>query len=421
VTRRITTPTLYDETALDEHDVLVDPQTRRPIANWSKLATVVNRVDIKYDYNVPSLVPEDFAKRQIYSADSSLGRYAAQPSINEEFRGVRSFDTHTQDLLDRFALLFLQIWGYPPPILLLSVTFRRHLFEFLDSVSVTHAMIPHYEDGELGIDRERFVVLTVNPQLMDADGRPLGRIDLALLWLGHTETSAAPTSGGVVSFIPGESTVDATDVPVPLGGSATVTVPGSNSTQIRIGLKSNSHRTFLCYGSYYQELFSPPSCVYGGARVDYSVINTQNVYRVRYKRTTAPDQEGTGGDPSTGWVTLLSTTQGNLGVLIENGCAQAVYGEPPGSPPYPDVPPSVVNWTHFFDNLYDPPAGWNVRVNFDSVNVASGGCPINPATKAYGNCGGQIFGYGSCSDAEISSALCYDVKNLTLDFIEGIV
>ena len=42
-----------DEYQIGEDDILVDERTGRPSANWSKLATVVNKVDVKYDFNVP--------------------------------------------------------------------------------------------------------------------------------------------------------------------------------------------------------------------------------------------------------------------------------------------------------------------------------------------------------------------------------
>src|SRR5262249_20202805 len=93
---RLTTYAETDEFALNEADILVDPQTGRPIANWSKLGTVVNRVDLKYDYNVAGLVADDFARRQVYTADASYQRYSAQPSITEEFRGLRSASGATQ-------------------------------------------------------------------------------------------------------------------------------------------------------------------------------------------------------------------------------------------------------------------------------------------------------------------------------------
>jgi len=392
-----------DEYQIGEDDILVDERTGRPSANWSKLATVVNKVDVKYDFNVPGLLENAFAKEQIYSADTSVTRYAPQPTLNAEFRGVKEA-LGGQAVMDRFALLFLQLWGYPPPILLLSVTFRRHLFEFLDSVRITHSMIPHYEGGTLGLDHELFQVLTVNPQLLDAEGRPNGRLDLALLWIGHSESSAVPTSGGSVSFIPGESTVDATDVNVPLGSFATVTTPGPNCSGIRIGLKTTSGRIWVCGYDAFTEIFKPPSCALWGPTFDISVWNSLLTYHMEYKRSTAPDIPGSGGDPSTGWVSLLaSTDQGNTAQLGLSTCLST----------HPSGAITEVKWTIFFETLFDPPATWNVRPFFDSIAVAGDPCPTHTGLPA---CGG-----GSCLDQSTGSFLDVDNTNLTIDFIEGIV
>ena len=75
---------------------------------------------MKYDFNIPTLLKDTFGREQVYTADKSVERYTAQPAITAEFRGLRTTDG-AQAVMDRFALLFLQRWGYPPPILLCSI------------------------------------------------------------------------------------------------------------------------------------------------------------------------------------------------------------------------------------------------------------------------------------------------------------
>lgn len=387
---------------LTDDDLVVDPSTALPQANWSKLGTVVNRVDISYDYNVAGLLPNTFARRQIYSATTSVQRYTAQPSILLECRGLRS-SLGAQAVLDRLALIFLQRWGYPPPILLCSVPFRQHLVESGDHIYLSSSVIVNPETGRVGLDNERFEVLTVSPQFLDALGRPNGRLDLALLWVGNAESSAAPTSGGILSLIPGETTISNTDVNIPFASSATVTTPGPACNQFRIGLKGLNYLMWSV--SWMTYLSIEGTCYENTAVGEQLLFNTQITYHLEYKVSTAPDAPGSGGDPSTGWVTLLgSTSLGNTSLVSYGLCGAGASA------------PGEQVWTHYFPSPGGAPAVYNIKAFFDSAL-------LQPAPTDYGLHGISRITCGQlpCPDIFLTEFVSIDQRSMTIDFIEGIV
>src|SRR5437867_914237 len=94
---------LVDEYLITDDDILVDPTTALPMANWSNLGTVVNKVDIRYDFN-EATKRSDFSRRQVYTATKSVDRYSAQPAVIADFRGIHT-SSGGQAIIDRFALL----------------------------------------------------------------------------------------------------------------------------------------------------------------------------------------------------------------------------------------------------------------------------------------------------------------------------
>ena len=392
--------TMADEFAIGEDDILAQP-TGMPVAEWSNTGVVVNKLDVSYDFN-ESTRPNEFTTRQIYTATASVDRYSAQPPLTSEFRGIHT-SLSGQTILARHALLYMQRWGYPPPVLLCSVTFRRHMFEVLDAVRVTHSQIRNPITGKMGLDHELFEVMRVTPSWLIE-----GRLDLELLWVGAIETSAAPTSGGPLVLVPGTSTIDASDVNIPFGTSITVTTPGSPCSAIRIGLKSLNYRIWGC--TWQDDGLNPPpkdgvpSCdIDCGTFTDGLAFTSKITYHIEYKKSTAPDAPGTGTDPNTGWVTLLAST--------DRGSVSAFGTSPCGGTP--GVPSEDI-WTHYFPTLGGAPSVYNVKIFFDGLTTQGDPCP-----NSHTSCCGAV--YGTCGSSFISSALITDQIRMTHDFVEGIV
>jgi hypothetical protein len=395
-----TTVATEDFYTLDEHDILVDPQTGLPQAAWSKDATIRNKVDVFYDFNDPNLKKEDFGRRQVWTADQSVTRHGSQPAIEMQCRGVRT-DLGGQALMDQLALGFLQRWGYTPPMLRLAVTFRRHPFDILDSLRVTHSNIYNPMTGRLGLDREQFEVLEVTPAWLTE-----GKLILLLLWTGAIETSAIPTSSGAYILVPGIGTTDETDVPVPLAGSATVTTQNATRT-LTLGLKHRSYRNWECV--FNKQSFVPGSgkdpggCVDAGLSYVDRSYTSQAHYRIEYKTSGAPDSPGSDGNPTTGWVTLkASTTRGTVGLFNEKKCF--------ASPQVPAVPAEDL-WTEHFDVLGGSPATYNIKVFFESVTAQANPCS---------GLAGTYCSDSGCTGSLASSQQTDDQAALTIDSITSI-
>jgi hypothetical protein len=393
-----------DEYAIDEHDIIADPTTGLPAVTWSNLGTVVNKVDVSYDFNEPTKL-NDYSRRRFYTAETSVNRYTAQPPLTGTFRGIHT-SLGGSAILDRLALLYLQRWGYPPPILIFSVTYRRHVFEALDTIRITHAKIANCLDGTMGLTNELFEILSVNPVW-----GLQGRLDIQAVWIGAIERSAVPVSGGTLSLVPGESTVDATDTNIPFGTSITLTTPGAACTQIRVGLKSLSYRTWQCFYDDYilnnpTKDTSPVCNVFLGNFFDRQTFNTTVTYHMDYKKSTAPDAPG-GGNPANGWVELLASSErGNTSRTGYDTCGD------PATLPAEDI------WTHFFGTVDEPllgvPSIFNVKIFFDAITTAG-----DPCTGAHANCGG--LAPVGCFSQLTASNLEADVQRMTADFIEAIV
>jgi hypothetical protein len=393
-----------DEYVIDENDIISDQSTGLPRASWSNLGTVVNKIDVSYDFN-ETTKPNDYSRRRFYTAETSVDRYTAQPPLTGTFRGVHT-SLGGSAILDRLALLYLQRWGYPPPILIFSVTYRRHVFEALDTIRVTHSKIPNCLTGTMGLSNELFEILSVSPVW-----GLQGRLDIMAVWIGAIERSAVPVSGGTLSLVPGESTVDATDTNIPFGTSITLTTPGAACTQIRVGLKSLCYRTWQCFFDDYILSFggkdTPPVCnVFFANYFDRVTFNTKITYHMDYKKSTAPDAPG-GGNPATGWVELLpSTDRGNTSQTTIDPCGG------PATVPAEDL------WTHFFGDIDHPllgvPSIFNVKIFFDAVTTAGNPCPTT-----HNNC--AALPPTGCQSIFTASNLEGDTQRMTADFIEAIV
>jgi hypothetical protein len=397
--RVITAEQAVDEFSIDENDILVNPITGLPMASWSKDGTIVNKIDASYDFN-ETTKPNDFSRRRFYTAERSVDRYTAQVPLTGTFRGIHT-DLGGGAILDRLAILYLQRWGYPPPILIFSITYRRHIFEALDEIRITHSKIPNFITGNMGLTSERFEILSVSPTW-----GLQGRLDIVAVWIGAIESSAVPTSGGTLSLVPGESTVDITDTNIPFAASIDLTTPGAAVTHIRVGLKGLSYRTWQCF--FEDGVLAGEACISLGSFWDEVVFNTQVTYHMDYKISTAPNVPGSAGNPSTGWIPLLvSTTRGNTAQVSLAKCNGVA------SIPTEDV------WSHDFPTLAGTPAIYNVRVFFDAITAQGDPCPTHHA-------GGEFFSACSptgfaCMSNFLGSAMTVDAKRLTVDFIEGII
>ncbi len=391
-----------DGYTLDEHDILVDPQTGLPQAVWSKDATIRNTVDVLYDFNDPVLRKEDFGRRQVWTANASVKRHGAQPAITLEARGVRTA-LGGQALMEQLALGFVQRWGFTPPMLRVAVTFRRHLFEPLDSVRVTHPGIDNPITGLRGLDREQFEILEVSPQWLTE-----GKLVLLLLWTGAIETSAAPTTGGALSLVPGLGTTDETDLASPLAGSVTVTT-AAGTRKLTIGLKQRSYRQWQCVFNKHHLVDTdgnpktPPVCQSAGLSYVNRAYTSQVQYRIEYKTSTAPDSPGSGGNPATGWVTLkAATTRGSVALFNEKKCFT--------SPQSPTLPGEDF-WAEHFEALGGSPATYNVKVFFDSVTAQANPCSGLPGTY----CSSP-----GCTGSLASSLQQDEDADVTVDYVTSI-
>jgi hypothetical protein len=391
-----------DDYALTDDDFICDPATGLPLGGWSNQGTVVNKVDVKFDWN-EAIQRNDFSARQLFTGTTSVTRYSSQPALANEFRGVH-ISLAGQTVLNRFAVLYLQRWGYPPPILICSVPYRRHLFQSLDALKVTCSKIPNLLTGELGLANERFEVISVNPRWGTQ-----GRLDLTLLWVSAIETSAVPVPSDALSLVPGVSTVDATDVDIPFTSSADVTTPVVCS-KIRVGLKSLNYRTWQLlydiYGAESQDKAGQPICLAQGQLYDELVFNSRVQYHLDYKTQAAPNSPGIGVDPTSGWVPFVGPTErGNTAAIGSAGCSN------PAGVPGEDF------WTEFpFGGAILPgsPTAYNVRGFFDGLIVQ--GDPSGTVTHS--DCGSGFP--GACADIYNSSALAVEQRRLTIDFIEAI-
>ena len=386
-----------DEYAIADEDILVDLATGLPMARWSNQGTVINKIDVRYNWN-EAAHRNDFGIRQLFSGETSVTRYAVQPALTIDCRGI-----HTalvgQTILNRFAVIYLQRWGYPPPILACSVTYRRHMFQALDTLRVTHAQIPNCITAKMGLTNERFEVISVNTRWGIQGG-----LDLVLLWIGAIEPSAVPIPSDALTLVPGESTVDATDINIPLASSATGTTPVA-CNKIRIGLKGLNYRLWRLHWNVIG-LGPPPSksepaeCVAQGTSYDSRVYNSRITYHIDYKTAAAPDTPGTPGNPATGWIPFVaSTLRGNTSLFAAAGCgaSPAVPGED--------------SWTEFRDEILPgAPAVYNVRVFFDSLTVQG-----DPHPAPHQDCGTP-----GCADTYVSSQLVTDQIRMTINYVEAI-
>ncbi len=387
-----------NQPAITADDILSDADGQ-PICQWSDYSSIVNKVDIKFDFNDPALVKDDHARRRVYVADRSKADYLQQMPVTHELRGVRTVYA-AQALTDAMILTYFQRWGVPPPALRLSLRYAMHLLEPGDRIPVTHPLIENKLTGQIGLRNEWFEVVSISPfWVLD------GHVEAVLLWVGAIETSPVPTST-LVNLVPGIATLDGTDIPVPLSGSATFTT-ASGIKSLRVGLKAVAQRAWRCTFAV-QHLEGPKggggSCQPAGTVDLYNTYRGSWTYRMEYKTTGAPDAAGSGGNPTTGWVELLaSKTVGGVALYGAGGCGGGMPGLPPEEA-----------WTEFFETLGGSPATYNVKVFWTAVGTASSPCSgYDPDV-----CNVDIFCDGTGTLA--GSTLDVDNKSFTIDYQEGL-
>lgn len=385
----------FDDYTLTDDDFICDPATGLPIGGWSNQGTVVNKVDFKFNWNESDL-RDDFGARQLYTGTTSVTRYSVQPGVTLESRGIH-ISVGGQTILNRAALLYLQRWGFPPPILVCRVPYRRHVMQSLDTLRVTCSKIPNVITGKVGLEDEIFEVISVQPRWGINGG-----LDLVLLWVGAIETSAVPVPSDALSLTQGTSTVDATDVGVPFGSSATVTTPVV-CRKIRVGLKHQSLRVWRAIHDLYDQQGGKGGfeCFLAGQTYDELSYNSRVRYHIDYKTAAAPDAPGSGSDPTTGFVPFVgSMERGNIAQFAQAACGGVA------------AVPGLDSWVEFRNEILPAsPTSYNVRVYFDGIT--SHGDPIGEFVHI--DCGA-----GGCTDVYVSSQLVLDQVDLKIDYIEAI-
>ena len=396
-----------DQIVIDESVILAD-ERGMPVYEWSRDATIINKIDIRYGFNEIDLVEGDFAQRRVYVADRSRDIYNTQAIQPFELRGVH--DTlGGEDLTDDLALLFMQRWGYAPPLLKLPVTYMMHTLEPGDRVLVTCALMRNPLTGKTGMNRERFEVLNVSPSWLTE-----GKIDLELLWVGAIESSPIPTKK-LSNLLPGVNQFDGTDVPIPLASSVTLTT--GVASKFGVGLSRRTYRQWRCDFAVQALGTFPAECTPDGTRTVRQSFTGSVTYRMEYKTVDAPDAPGTTttvflpeggtievGDPTTGWVELLAQkTRGSVSQYGDGGCG----GNGPGVP-------SVVFFSEFFDAPQAAPNTYNIQVHYVAVGVQS-----NPCVGADANsCNPDPFcpGTGSLANSELEA----DVQAFGVDYLQTV-
>lgn len=379
-------------------DILADPRTGMAQHQWSLGPTIRNKIDLLYDFNVSGLKANDYGRRQIYTADASVLKVGVMPSVGMTLRGVKT-SLGGQALMDKLAVGFLQRWGYTPPMLRLAVTYRKHVWEILDSLRVTSALIKNPITGRLGLVNERFEILDINPSWLTE-----GKLNLLLMWTGAIESSAVPTTSGGMLLVPGICAVTETDQAISLTGSVQFTTAASTSS-LTIGLKGQNYRLWSCafnaaYFAAGQGKGDPGQCQCCTLSYVNRSYTTQVTYHIDYKTSGAPDAAGSGGNPTTGWVTLkFATTRGGVALYGNRDCVTQYD--------FPAVPPEDF-WTETFGSLGASPATYNVKVFYDAVAVQADPCSVfDPDLCSTSPCTG-----GSLA----SSTLISDVSGLTVDY-----
>jgi hypothetical protein len=340
----------------------------------------------------------DYGRRQVYTADASVVKVGTMPAIGMTLRGVKT-SLGGQALMDKLALGFLQRWGYTPPMLRLAVTYRKHVWEILDSLRVTSSLIKNPISGVLGLRNERFEILDISPSWLTE-----GKLNLLLMWTGAIESSAVPTSSGGMLLVPGICTSTDTDQAITLTGSVTFTTAASTSS-LTIGFKGQNYRVWSCAfnAAYFVEgqgKGDPGQCQCCTVSYINLSYTTQVTYHIEYKTSGAPDAAGSGSNPTTGWVTLKGTTsRGGVNLYGNRNCVTQYD--------FPSVPPEDF-WTETFGALGASPATYNVKVFYDAVGVQASPCTgFSDDTCSTSPCTG-----GSLA----SSTLITDVSGLTVDY-----
>lgn len=386
--------------SIGDADILADPQTGLPMAEWIRDRTIFNKVAISFDWNVIGLASNAFGRRQLYEAQASVDRYLAQPTLRLEARGVRTTQNGVA-LMDEYALQILQRYGFGPHILRLRTTFRRHMGEPADRVRVSSAAMENPLTGQRGLDRDLFEIVDVIPHFLAG-----GHIEYVLLWTGAIESSAAPV-GQLLTLVPGISSLNTTDVAVPFGSSVTVTTAAS-TRQFRTGLKHLTHRLWHCLLNTQVPQGGGKDIICGpGPQSFVNRSYTGSVtYRQEFKTVGAVDAPGTGGDPSTGWVPVPGTTWPQT----RGSVAQYATADCQASDVHPGLPAE-----DFWSVFCDPNRAadqYNVKTFFDSAGQQADPCPgLNPDMCNNASCPG-----GSLAE----SGLHIDQKALTIDYVESI-
>jgi hypothetical protein len=391
---------LEAQPALDESNIVCD-QAGMPEYDWARDATIINKIDVRFDYNEVDLVEGDFARRQVYAANLSRDRFNTQPIQPFELRGVHT-DLGADAITDNLALILMQRFGYSPPLLKASATYQTHTIQQGDRIPVSHPLMRNPVTGKLGLDRERFEVLNVSPSWLTE-----GKVEYELLWVGAIESSPVPTKT-LSNLVPGLTSIDGTDVPIPLSGSVVITTAPAVS-KFRIGLKALAYRIWMCSFDVQQNYNIggvPPvfECRSTGGTTLRQSFRGSWTYRMEYKVTTAADTTGTADDPTTGWVSLLaSKTIGSVSLWAGGGCGAGVNPSTPAE--------------EFFSEFFDEPAAapntYDVKIFWTAVGQAATPCPSLDPTM----CDPDIFCPGGVLTG---STLLSDVSTFTADYLESI-
>lgn len=152
---------------------------------------IINEVQFDYDWDLTA-TRGIFAKRQIYTSQSSVDKYGKRQPLLISSMGIRTANGG-QAILDNRAFEVVKLFAEPALALTVDTFYRHHLLEAGDNVSVTHSLIPNPQTGIRGLTAERFLVMNIEPRL------EAGMVRFRLLWVGGVPAQAAPDPGGATT------------------------------------------------------------------------------------------------------------------------------------------------------------------------------------------------------------------------------
>lgn len=141
------------------------------IAGWQwdgNEARITNVVEVAYDWDLTA-APNDYSKRQRYTATASRDAFGPRPPLRMSLKGLKT-TIGGQAILDDRARRVLQRFAQPPTRVRLGLKYRKNALEPGDLVTLTHAKIPNRVTGARGLINEVLEVVDITPAFGGAGG-----------------------------------------------------------------------------------------------------------------------------------------------------------------------------------------------------------------------------------------------------------